>query len=182
MIKKIILLPATGFLWFLSTWICAYIIFFESAFIFSIGWPWLIIAFFLVVILSFGIAFLLFAFLGKLLIKIYETTFTMYVIHSLVGLITAIQIIRFFYLNPIEVGNTGGDASVFALTFMWGVAPIKTILTLGFFMFLGLGWLYFSIIFPIYLWLKEDYDKGLLNFAKENSWDSEGIDEDENLP
>ena len=146
---KYVLTPLTMFLWYLTTYYGLYFAVIGMAFMFSLSWLWLIMGYLLLVGIIFGISNGIPGLLRFLILKIYGINWFSCIVHSLAGVIGIVQVIRFFSTNPPELAI--GDESLFILTGMWQIAPVKTVFHAFPFVGLVMSLLWSTIIVPIYI-------------------------------
>ena len=146
---KYVLTPLTMFLWYLTTYYGLYFAVIGMAFMFSLSWLWLIMGYLLLVGIIFGISNGIPGLLRFLILKIYGINWFSCIVHSLAGVIGIVQVIRFFSTNPPEL--VIGDESLFILTGMWQIAPVKTVFLAFPFVGLVMSLLWSTIIVPIYI-------------------------------
>jgi len=144
---KYLLLPATIFIWYLTTYYGIYFAIVLMSFMFSLSWIWLIIGFTFMIGIIFSLTNGIPGLLRVLILKLYGLNWFSVITHSIAGLIGVISIFYFFYSNPPEL--VSGNESVFMLKGMWSEAPIKTIILAFPFAGLILSLIWSTIIAPI---------------------------------
>jgi len=156
---KYVLTPLTMFLWYLTAYYGLYLAVIGMAYMFSLGWFWLIMGwlffgtFFMFLIMN---TFLILNYIPFKILTIYGINWFSCIVHSLAGVIGVVQIIRFFNANPPEL--VIGDESVFILTGMWGIAPVKTAFLAFPFVGLAISLLWSTTICPVYIKLSGGID------------------------
>ena len=141
--------PVTMFLWFLTTYYGLYFTVIGMAFVFSLNWLWLIMGYLFLIGVIFGITTAIPGLLRLLILKFYGINWFSCIVHSLAGVIGVVQVIHFFGGNRPEL--IIGNKSVFILTGMWQIAPVKTLFLAFPFIGLVMSLLWSTIILPIYL-------------------------------
>ena len=153
---KYILLPFTMLLWYLTTYYGLYFAVIGMAFIFSLSWLWLIIGYPFLIGIVFGISNGIPSLLRYAGLKIYGINWPTCILHSMAGIIGAIQIIHFYSATPPEL--VIGDNTYFILSGMWQIAPVKTIFLFLPFLGLIISLFWSNIFSPIYIKMSFDQD------------------------
>jgi len=143
---KYVLIPLTMFLWYLTTYYGLYLAVIGMAFMFSLGWLWLIMGYLFLVGTIFGISNAIPGLLRILILKIYGINWFSCIVHSLAG-VTGVVV--FFGANPPEL--VIGDESYFIITGMWKISPVKTVFLASPFVGFVVSLLWSTIIFPVYI-------------------------------
>ena len=149
---KYILIPLTMFVWYLTTYYGLYLAVIGMVFMFSLSWLWLIMGYLILVGIIFGISNGIPGLLRLLILRVYGMNWFSCVVHSLAGVFGVFQVINLFSTNPPQL--VIGDESLFILTGMWKIAPVKTVFLASPCAGLVISLLWSTTIAPIYIKLK----------------------------
>ncbi|NQT54832.1 MAG: hypothetical protein HQ551_01230 [Desulfobacteraceae bacterium] len=155
---KYVLTPLTMFLWYLTTYYGLYFCVIGMAYMFSVGWFWIIMGwlvcgtFIIFLVMN---TFLILNGIPFQILTIYGINWFSCIVHSLAGVIGVVHIIRFFNANLPEL--VIGDESFFILTGMWKIAPVKTVFLAFPFVGLAITLLWSTTICPVYIKLSDHH-------------------------